>query len=306
MDLRRFRHLEVLAGSGSLHRAARKLGLSQPALSQSIRTLEADVGIPLVERSPSGTHLTRAGDVFLQEIRLVLTALNRAVQNAKLATDTAGLLRLGITPDVITSRFLKIIRGIDEIPKNYDAVISDGSADQLISLLDKGLLDLAFLPIDTIPEHLGSMEMLWREDLYLALPTSHPLATESIIDLRRLAEQPIITKAGHEPDPIDQLLLKGCHAVGATPRVVAAMQFREARLALVAIGFGLTALPINEMWRERDNIVYRPTIPPLTMSVAAAWPTSGQSTEAQEFLKKLRSAITAENHQPSAHHAASE
>ncbi len=306
MDLRRFRHFEVLAGAGSLHRAARQLGLSQPALSQSIRTLEADVGIRLVERSPSGTHPTRAGNVFLQEIRLVLTALNRAVQNAKLATDTPGLLRLGITPDVITSRFLKIIRVIGEIRKNYDVVINDGSADQLISLLNNRLIDLAFLPIVTTPGHLGSMEMLWQEDLYLALPISHPLATESIIDLRRLAEQPIITKAGHEPDPIDQLLLKGCHAVGATPRVVAAMQYREAQLALVAIGFGLTALPINELWRERDSVVYRPTIPPLTMRVAAAWPASGQSTEAQEFLTKLRFAITDENHLPSAHRVAPE
>ncbi|MDR6773287.1 LysR family transcriptional regulator [Azospirillum sp. BE72] len=306
MDLRHLQHFNVLAETGSLHQAARRLGLGQPALSQSIRSLEADVGTSLVVRSPNGTRLTRAGDAFLNEIRLVLAALDRAIHIAKLAVDTPAPLRLGITPDVTTRRLAELLREYRQDHHNGGIIIIDGSTAHLLSLLNSGFLDLALFPITAINCGVESAEVLWKEELYLALPTSHPLASEPSIDLRWLTELPVISKAGQDPDAATRSLLEGCLAAKISPQVTATMQHTESRLTLVAAGFGLTALPASGLGGERDGIIHRPTRPSLYVGVAAAWPTSGQTVQARRFLDMARTPITTETHPPEAQHAAPE
>lgn len=147
MDLRHLRHFVALAESGSFHRAARKLNLRQPALSQSIHTLEDDVGAHLVESSPSGTRLTQAGKAFLHEVRHILAALERAARIARhTATGTDTPLRLGITGDTVTSRLAAALHGF---PQN-DIIISDGITASHRTMLDNGLLDLALLPASAV------------------------------------------------------------------------------------------------------------------------------------------------------------
>lgn len=289
MDLRQLHHFATLAGSGSLHGAARRLNLKQPALSQSIRALESEVGARLVERSPTGTRLTQAGAAFLNEVRLILHALDRAVQVAKLAATATAPLRLGLTPDVISRRLVAILQEFRQNIPEGSVIVSDGSATYLLSLLDAGLLDLALLPTSTSVSHGNGMETLWREDLHLALPAAHPLATEGIIDLHRLDKEAIMAGTAQE-DAAVQALLEGCRTIGVTPRILTAAQHREVRLALVAAGAGLTALPASSpVLAAECSIVRRSLSPPLRMTIVAAWPKSGLTPAAQRFLNIARS-----------------
>lgn len=300
MDLRHLHHFDMLAETGSLHRAACRLGLRQPALSQSIRALETDVGTRLVERSPTGSRLTRAGTAFLHEVRAILAALDRAVHIARLAANTPAPLRLSVTADIATRRLTALVQKFREINPEDRVIVSDGSATHLLSQLDAELLDLVLLPAAVMIGYGGNRETLWREDLHLALPTAHPLAAEAVIDLRRLAEEPVIVGAGREPWAADKVLLEGCRTTGVVPQVVAAVQHQEVRLALVAAGVGLTTLPASRLETETGNgIVHRPTMPPLHLSVAAAWPASGPSAPARRFLDQARALVTDGNH-PSA------
>lgn len=306
MDLRRFQYFERLAEAGSLHRAAHLLGLSQPALSQSIRALEAEIGVRLVERSPSGTHLTQAGEAFLHEIRLVLAALNRAVRIAKLVEDTPTPLRLGITPDIVTDRLIGLLQIFSQYIRGNCIMVNDGSDSEISSMLDANLLDLILIGNKQAADHHNSTVYLWHEKINIALPASHPLVTETAIDLQALEGQAVIVRAGSDTNAVDRSLLQGCQAAGITLRIVASMHHQEARLAMVAAGLGATAVLAGEPGRKWNGVAFRPTIPTLSFGVRAVWRGFTPTLQAQRFLGIARAMITDENPPPSAHRAAPE
>lgn len=290
MDLRHLRHFITLAETGSLHRAARQLRLRQPALSQSIRSLEADVGTSLVDRTPSGTRLTQAGEMFLNEAQNILSSLDRAVQIARQAGDgTAIPLRLGITCDIVTTRLTDALSRFRKISTSGQATVSDAPRPRHQWMLDNGLLDLALLP-STLTADVEHAEILWDEDVHLVLPTTHPLVADAIIDIRRLANVPLILDSSNDDDGIGHALLNASRIAGLTIGITSPVFFLETRLMLVAAGFGITALPaLSSALAATPGIVGRPLSPPLKVTTVAAWPTSGLTPAAQRFLTIARS-----------------
>lgn len=288
MDLRHLHHFDTLARAGSLHRAARQLGLRQPALSQSIRALETDVGTRLIERSPTGSRLTQAGGVFLKEIRAILAALERAVHSARLAASSATPLRLGIAGDIATGQ---VVAALQKFHQNYPAnplVLGDGSPLRQRSMLATGLLDLALLPAEAVSD-LPDTEPLWPVEVHLALPAFHPLAATLAIDLHRLKDVPLVSSSVHRHSVADRILLDACRTVGIEPRIAIMVSGLEVRLVSVAAGLGVAALiPTGPALAAIGGIVSRPFRPPLRLMVAAAWPSSGLTPEARHFLDLAR------------------
>ncbi len=290
MDLRHLRHFIVLAEVGSLHRAARRLRLRQPALSQSIRSLETDVGTSLVDRSPSGTRLTRAGEMFLNEARNILSSLDQAVQLAQQAgSNTEFSLRLGITRDMVTTRLTDVLTCFQSIPSHGQTTVSDTLRPHHQWMLDNDLLDLALLPA-MITADVEHTESLWEEDIHLVLPITHPLAMDAFIDIRQLVNIPLILDSSDDADGISRALLNAGQIGGLTIDVTSQASFLETRLMLVAAGFGVTALPASSSaLAATPSIVGRPLSPPLRMDIVAVWPTSGLTPAAQRFLTIARS-----------------
>ncbi|MFP5516965.1 MAG: LysR family transcriptional regulator [Alphaproteobacteria bacterium] len=286
MNLRHLRHFDVLATTGSLHRAARRLGLRQPALSQSIRALEADVGTRLVDRSLSGTRLTPAGSAFLNEARHILTALDRAIDVARhTAAGASAPLRLGITRDTASDRLAAILRNAPQ----PEIVVSDGFTAGHLSLLADGMLDLALLPLSAMTDHAHS-EALWQEDIHLVLPATHPLAADGAIDIHRLRDLPVTLGSGDHASAADHALTSACHAAGIDLPATLRVRHLEVRLMLVAAGLGVSVLPAGSLvLTGATGIVGRPLTPPLSSTIAAAWPKSGLTSAAQRFLDVARS-----------------
>lgn len=270
MELHHLRYFIALAEAGSLHQAARRLRLQQPALSQSIRALEADVGTRLVDRSPTGTQLTLAGKVFLTEVRNILSSLDRAVQIARQTGVGEDVpLRLGITRDVVTSQLATVLFSFRHASSHSQTVVRDAPAPYHQWMLVNNLLDLVLLP-EAVAVGLGHTESLWKEDVHLALPASHPLAMSSAIDLHRLAGIPLITGFGDDVSGADHALLNACRSVGVDIVSTAQTSFLETRLMLVAAGFGVTALSaFSPIPATAPNIVGRPFSPPLNMVAPA-------------------------------------
>lgn len=295
MDLRHLRHFITLAEAGSLHRAARRLQIQQPALSQSIRALEADVGTRLINRSPTGSRLTQAGEAFLIEVRNILLSLDRAVQiTKKIGSDTNISLRIGITHDIATQRVAATLCNFQRIFPNIKVIISDKSAMHHEWMLDKNLLDLALLPLSatTTPNHI---ENLWNQEVYLVLPTLHPLAADEAIDLHHLVSVPLVIESGDGATGMDRALLTACNSAGIGIDIVAPACFLETRLMMVIAGFGVTVLPASSpILTAIPGIVGRPLSPSLSMSIVAAWPASGLTPAAEYFLTIARSSKTAE------------
>lgn len=289
MDLRHLRHFITLAETGSLHQAARRLRLHQPALSQSIRTLEADVGTLLVDRRPTGTRLTLAGKIFLKEAQTILSSLDRAVQitrQAGIGVDVS--LRLGITRDIVTNRLTAVLSRFQNFSSYGQVIVSDATESHHQSMLSNGLLDLLLLP-GTISADDAVTDPIWWEELHLALPISHPLTEHSVINLNHLRDIPIILGAGDYLRTPDRILTKACHEIGIQFSPTVITHHLEVRLMLVAAGSGLTPLlASNLILGAATGIVSRPFHPPLRMMVTAAWPPSGLTLAAQRFLDLAR------------------
>lgn len=156
-------------------------------------------------------------------------------------------------------------------------------------MLDNGLLDLALLP-STLTADVEHAEILWDEDVHLVLPTTHPLVADAIIDIRRLANVPLILDSSNDDDGIGHALLNASRIAGLTIGITSPVFFLETRLMLVAAGFGITALPaLSSALAATPGIVGRPLSPPLKVTTVAAWPTSGLTPAAQRFLTIARS-----------------
>ncbi|MBK3777584.1 LysR family transcriptional regulator [Azospirillum brasilense] len=290
MELRQLRYLNILAEAGSFHRAAHWLGLRQPALSQSIRALEMDIGVQLVTRTSSGSRLTAAGSAFLSEAQRILAALDAAAVIARTtASRGSAPMRLGIAADAATGWMAKTLQAFLHGNPEYGVVVYGGSLQNLLAMLDNGHLDLCLLPfIDPIGN--ATTEPLWREDVHLALPATHPLAAEPSVDVRRLADELLLVGSVEYDSMAARLLLDACYSVGVKPRITTALPHQEVRLALVAAGFGIAVLPAsNQSLVTAIGITSRPLTPPLVMTIAAVWPATGLVPSAQHFIKVARS-----------------
>ncbi|MGY0793759.1 LysR family transcriptional regulator [Azospirillum argentinense] len=147
MELRQLLYLNILAEAGSFHRAAHWLGLRQPALSQSIRALEMDIGVQLVTRTSSGSRLTAAGSAFLSEAQRILAALDAAAVIARTtASRGSAPMRLGIAADAATGWMAKTLQAFLHGDPEYGLVVYGGSLQNLLAMLDNGHLDLCLIP----------------------------------------------------------------------------------------------------------------------------------------------------------------
>lgn len=284
MELRHLRHLTVLAETGSFHKAARQLGLRQPSLSQSIRSLESYIGVELVSRSSSGSHLTRAGSAFLNETQRILAALDSAVAAARAAsTEDSALFRLGVSADIATGHTMNIIHAFSS-KVDCRIAVRDDSPSHLLSMLDDGQLDLSLIPSSTNRPSVA-IETLWMEEIHVALAANHHLARKVAIDISGLSDELIVT-GPRDRDSIADLFFNACRISGINLSRVVALLHQEVRLALVGAGIGVTVQAAsNQCFFAVTRIVTRPTVPPLSIEIAAAWPKSGMSSLAQQFIE---------------------
>ena len=289
IELRHLYHFDAVAESGSLHGAARQLGLRQPALSQSIRVLEAEIGVQLIERSASGARLTKAGAAFLMEIRQIFLALNRAVYTARLSAleDTAPL-RLGIASSIASNRLVEILPKTCCASPHCKPIVSDIDESDCFLLLENGLFDLVMVPGAAVAGW-SNMEILWEEDVFLALPATHPLAGENTVEVSQIDKMFLIAGSGKQLYMQDRLLIDACRDAGFQANVISSVRSIEVRLLMVAAGLGVTSVTsYSSDFCEARNIVVCALRPPVCMPVAAAWPKTGLMDAARRFLDVAR------------------
>lgn len=197
MELRHLRYFVAVAEARSLKLAAEeKLHTTQPSLSRQIRDLENEVGTPLFVRGTKGVELTPAGRVFLDHARVMLSQAEAAVQSARqIAYPTKPSFALGFMIGHDTTWLpaaLKLLR--DELP-NIHVVISTQNSPQLAAALLHGGIDIAFLRRED-----GSSELDFRtlveESFEVFLPSNHPLAGKSTVNLQEIVEETFISVSG--------------------------------------------------------------------------------------------------------------
>ncbi len=258
MELRHLRYFVAVAEEMHFGRAAEKLHIAQPPLSQQIQQLERELGFPLFLRANRRVTLTAAGSVFLRDIRRSLTSIEQAVQAARRADrGETGLLAVGFSTSA-TFEVLPVLltRFRAECPDVELSLFELNAAEQMRALEEKRI-DVA-LARPAIAGAGLTVETVLREPLVAALPETHPLARRATLALADLSEEPFVLSPENPKPSYADAVKALCAGAGFIPRVVQEAREMPTILSLVAAGLGVTLTPASARNLRRVGLVYRP------------------------------------------------
>lgn len=270
MELRDLRYFVAVAAELHFARAAQRLFISQPALSQQIRSLEAELGFKLLQRNSRGVQLTPEGDTFLREAKIVVRDADHAAEVARaLAEGATGRLRLSHLrtmprglPERIVSEYQRRYPGVEIIPES-------GSTEQNVDRVRTGQLDVAFLmsPLEDAPE-LGCVEIA-SEPVVVAIPRAHPLSRRRRIRREDLVGVPLVYFPRHNSPGFYDSSLSQMYG-DAAPVIVRTEPNEERMLIAVSEGVGITMLLAARAPTLRfPGVVYRRFVEPEPKGVLA-------------------------------------
>ena len=271
MELRQLRYFAAVAETCHFGRAAERLHIAQPALSQAIRTLESDLGAALFTRTTRQVALTPAGEFLYEEARRVLGSLDatrRGVQH--IADGRRGLVRLGLSGLAVFSHLPRIARAVAQELPGVALEIHDDllTPDQCARLRD-GTLDLSVLR----PPAVGDGVVLHPIDhdrLLLAVPADHPLASADSIALNELRDEAFVVYA-HRDSAVNETVNRACRAAGFAPRRAHEAPGTSVLLALVAAGLGISLLPAAARALPLAGVVFRDLVDPPGIELCLGW-----------------------------------
>jgi LysR family carnitine catabolism transcriptional activator len=284
MDPRQLEYVVAVADEGSFTSAARSLHVSQPALSQSIAALEAEVGVPLFDRLGRTVRLTSAGEALLSPARQVLHDL----ELARASVDDSVSLRSGrLVLVALPTLAVDPLAGlVGEFRKQHPGVVVDIALPEddeaLVGRLKSGASELAFTELPVRGEGLASFE-LDRHDYVAALPPGQVVQGRTV-SLKALAHLPlVVTRRGTSSRRLIEEAFVGAEL---EPTIAVVTDHREMLLPLVLAGAGAALLPMSlaEMAEARGAIV-RAVRPAITRRVGVVWRSGPVSPAAAALLR---------------------
>ncbi|MFC7340243.1 LysR family transcriptional regulator [Saccharopolyspora griseoalba] len=270
------RHLaSFLAVAEELHfgRAAKRLRMAQPPLSQQIRQLEKELGVQLFERNTRSVRLTNAGESFREPARAVLDGLDDAVRAAKAAgRGEHGRVSVGFAGASAHEALPRLTRAVRAAHPGLELVMRGQTyANVALAGVADGSLDLGFVRLPVNQPGVAT-RVIEVEELVCALPTDHPLADLERIPIERLAEEPFVSFPANAGSTLRDAMVKACVAGGFNPRVVQEAPDSYTILALVAAGVGVTLTLSSCQHIQQTGLVYRPLAgEPIRLRAALAW-----------------------------------
>ncbi|MEC3976737.1 LysR family transcriptional regulator [Amycolatopsis sp. H20-H5] len=242
MDLRRWHYFAVLAEEMHFTRAAERLYISQPSLSQQIRALEADLGVALLDRSGPRFTLTDAGTVAAVEARELLESLRRSRRRVVAAArGESGRLRIAYTRSAPGPRASGLVAEYRRRHPGVAIELETGWTVLNIARLEAGEIDLCFVrpPVESPAVQVHVIEV---EEVLVALPEAHPLAAFDRLDRAQIAREPVVfwprANGSGQYDAISSQVWPG-----GVPPVVREEPEDEQLMNAVAEGAGLAAVP---------------------------------------------------------------
>jgi DNA-binding transcriptional LysR family regulator len=255
----------VLAGTRHFGAAAQALGLTQPALSQSIKALEAGLGVTLLDRRPRRLALTGAGEMFLPEAQAAVAQADRAEAAARRAArGQAGLVELGYTGSVPFSPvFTRLIARLRAEAPDITLRMTQLPAAVQLERIAGLALDAGFVrsPVGTVPPGLVCRELA-QERLLLALPAGHHLAGSAPLAFGACAGEGFIQYLPQPQGGLHGLVAGLAQEAGFVPRVTQIVPQVATMLCLVQAGLGVALVPESVSALGLPGISFRPLAAP--------------------------------------------
>ena len=281
MELRHLRYFVAVAEELHFTRAAERLHIGQPPLSQQIQALEAELGAQLFERSKRWVRLTEAGRLFLDDARRILALAEQAAVTARRAQrGEAGELRIGFTFSTpFTPLFATVINRYRQRFPLVRLTLHEMATLPQIDAIGQRTLDLGFVrpPEVAIPDSV-TLSILRKDPLLLVLPNAHPLAGQAEIAIRELAGQAFVMYPKDAGTGIYPQIFRLCRAAGFVPHIAQEAGEASTIIGLVAAGCGISVLPASFDRIRMDGVCYRPIADPAATTSLLLARRQGQST----------------------------
>lgn len=292
MELRHLRYFVTLAEELHFGRAAERLHIAQPPLSQQIRQLEKELGFELFHRTKRNVQLTEAGQVFLSEVQQILRQLQQAIQvGQQTSRGEVGQLVVGFVSSAAYNILPNILRQFRCCVPGVSLELHELTTDQQLDWLRSGRLDIGFVR-PPVEENTFSWEIIFQESLMVALPETHVLANQSDVCLTSLANEPFILFPRILAPGLYDLIISLCQQAGFSPTVTQEAIQMQTIVSLVAAEMGVAIVPASLQNLQRTGVVYQ-NIQESTPKVAIAmiWRRNQTSPTIQGFLKVVRQVI---------------
>jgi DNA-binding transcriptional LysR family regulator len=267
VELRHLRYFIAVAEEGHITRAAERLGMQQPPLSQQIKAIETELEVQLFRRKARGVELTDAGYAFLEEARATLKTFNRAFETTRRAArGEQGRIYVGVTSTAPFHPLVpRAIRAFREACPMVSLMLEECLSNELVDRVRTERIDAAFIRISLADPDGLVVTPLIEEPMVVALPSTHALAqggSETALSMQLLAGETFIL-SGPPGTGIYDATIAACHAAGFNPRVgnLGASTQEAPRisstLSLVAVGLGISCVPSSLQRLNLDGVVYR-------------------------------------------------
>ncbi|UWU14447.1 LysR family transcriptional regulator [Rhizobium sullae] len=273
MELRHIRYFLAVAEEGNFTRAAARIGIGQPPLSQQIRDLEAEVGAALFHRVPHGAELTVAGEAFLGEAKVSLASAEKAKLAAQRANrGETGKLALGFTASSAFNPVVSAtIRRFRAQWREVRLSLTEMNTLALMERLNRGELDATFMrpSLDDPPG--VRLKRLDDEPMVVALPANHPLAKYERLPLALLSKEPFILFPRLVGLSLFDDVVLACRKAGFELTVAQEAPQISSVVNLVAAELGVSIVPASIAQIRLDGVAYRPIDgPPAVARLALA------------------------------------
>ena len=278
IELRLWRQFAVLAEELHFGRAAARLHMTQPPLTQAIQGLERQLGVPLFARTRRSVALTPAGLALLPAVRRLLAAAEALPQVAQAAAaGLAGQLRLAFVSSVAYGPLPEWLRSFRQAHPDVVLQLREATLDVQLAAFDADEIDAGFLlhAPGAVPPGFAAWPAL-TEPLVMALPASHPAAARPVLHLADVAAEPLVIFPRQIAPSLYDALLAAYRARGATPQITQEAIQMQTIVNLVSAGMGLAWVPEAVTRLQRPGVVYRAVADaPLRCQTSLVWRDQG-------------------------------
>ena len=284
MELYQLGYFIEIARQRSFTRAAERLHMAQPALSQQMKNLESELGTALFIRGRKEIQLTAAGKAFLPRAEALLTQAEAA---KAIVSDVAqlrgGKLVIAAIPSVSACLLPEVIRSFSRKHEQVELQLIEDSSERVSENVESGLADIGFLQLPASKSAFETRTII-SEPFVLLVAKSHPLVKQKEVALKQLAAESFIFYKGRARDTA----LEACRKAGFEPQIACESGELETVRALVAAGLGLAVVPqlaAGNLPKTIQAITIRE--PKMQRQIAAVWQKGSVLSPAAHALLEL-------------------
>lgn len=302
-DLRAWRHFAAVAQELHFGRAAVRLAMTQPPLTQSIAQLETVLGLRLFERSKRRVALTPEGAALLPDVLDLLARAQALPERARaIASGEIGRLRLAFVSTFGYDRLPAWVRAYRELHPQVTLELIEATGNVQLDGMEQGQIDAGFLlhAPGFEPENLQRLAIA-HEPLWLALPHNHSLAQETAaLDMAQVWRSAIVTYPRHSLPSIYDAVFGLYHQAGHLPQVAQEAVQMQTIINLVSAGLGLAWVPQSVTQLRRPGVVYRRPPPAHTVwcETSLVWPAAMRRAPVVGFVDFVRMQLAASDAPP--------